>query len=178
MMVKRNHLRIVFVILVCLLMISCTKKKEAIAYHEGFVSLQKDIGIKVVALINTFNARNPDEIEKAYSTLLSSADAALDKAQATEQFEDDKGLKAAVVELLTFYQSAFKKEYREMLDIVKNTNITTQSDAARLREIENEINMKEKPLDDKVRKAQDDLADEYGFKVAHRDAETFFGTSK
>lgn len=79
-------------------------------------------------------------------------------------YEGDTKFRDAGIALYTFYGQISAMEYKEMIDILKKTDIQA-SDIERLTTLEKQITQREIPLDDEFQKAQAAFAKKYGFKL-------------
>lgn len=77
-------------------------------------------------------------------------------------YDGDTKFRDAGIALYTFYGQISAMEYKEMIDILRKTNIEA-SDIERLTNLEKQITEREIPLDDEFQKAQNAFAKKYGF---------------
>jgi hypothetical protein len=136
-------------------------KQQAIDYNNRIVDLQSKIVKGMLDFSSTFDSKDTALMEKKYGELQASIDAALKETRTLEPFDGSSEFRDTAIQLFEFYRDITKKEYREIVDIFKKSQIQ-QTDVDRIGKLNEDISKREKVLDDRFMAVQTSFAKKYG----------------
>jgi len=145
-----------------LFLASCRNtKQQAIDYNNKIVDLQSKIVKGMLDFSSTFDSKDTALMEKKYGELLAVIDTSIKETRAMEPFDGTSEFRDAAINLFTFYQDITKKEYKEIVEIFKKSQIQ-QADVDRIDKLNQDISKREKVLDDQFMVVQEGFAKKYG----------------
>lgn len=129
----------------------------AVAYNDRIISMQSRIVQSMIDFSKSFDTGDRSAMEKKHAQLLSTIQSAIKEAQAIEGFDGNTQFRDAAVEMFNFYDSIAKKEYKEIMDILKK-DTPEEADLTRINEIVTSISQREEQLDKKFQGIQQAFA--------------------
>jgi hypothetical protein len=129
----------------------------AVAYNDRIISLQSRIVKSMIDFSKSFDTDDKNAMEKKHAQLLSTIQSAIKEAQTIEGFDGNTQFRDAAVEMFKFYDSIAKKEYKEIMDILKKET-PEETDLTRINEIVTSISQREEQLDRKFQVIQQAFA--------------------
>ena len=129
--------------------------KSALEYNNYIIDRQKKIveGIKSYAdALQISTDAGDKELDKVIGVVSTS----LTDVQGMPAYNNDSAFRDAAIDLLAFYKKSFSRDFKEMLEIRKKIQDSTQTDndMQRFNEIKDNVSKTEGPLDEKMKEAQ------------------------
>jgi hypothetical protein len=137
---------------------------QAIEYNDRIVGLQTRVAKGMIDFSKSSETADGAQIEKKHAELVGTLEAVLKEAKTIEPFEDSTEFRDAAVEMFTFYDSIARKQYLEIMNILKKET-PEQADLDRIDEIVKSISLREDVLDKKFQGIQRAFAREHGIKL-------------
>ena len=133
-----------------------------IQYNDYIIGNQSKIIKKFITLSKTFNNHVPKEMDDELNSLQIQVDSAVTNISNLDGFKGNTEFKNAALMLFKFYQDAVKKEFKEMIDILKkNPDAMTSQDMQKMTDLNQSISSREKILDEAFGKAQNNFATQF-----------------
>ena len=163
-------MKYIYFLLFAVTIASCKyfNQDSAIKYNDNIVLLQDKIHIKMTALGNSFSTKDSVEINKNLQALKTTSDSAIAVVGGLSGIDGDTQLKDAALNLFKFYRKLADVEFAQEGAIFCKEEITAD-DMKVLNDIVESVTKEEKPLDDALGEAQNNLAKKYNFKLEHKD---------
>ena len=126
---------------------------RAIEYNDRIIGLQTRIVKGMIDFSKSFESADGAQMEKKHAELVATIEGVLKEAKTIGPFEDSTQFKDVAIEMFGFYDSIAKKEYLEIVNILKK-EAPAEEDLARINEIVNSISSRENMLDKKFQGIQ------------------------
>jgi hypothetical protein len=136
-------------------------KNNAVAYNEKIIGLQSKILKVMIDLSNTFESRDGAKMEQKRTQLLKTIQGALKQAEKIKPYKGDSTFRDAGIELFKFYEDITKKEYLQIINILKKEEITPE-DEQELQKVTEVIAKREEAYDRSFQGAQRAFASKHG----------------
>jgi hypothetical protein len=130
---------------------------KAVAYNDRIIALQTRIVQSMIDFSKSFDTSDKTQMDKHHARLLSTIQGVINEAKTIEPFDDNAQFRDAAVEMFHFYDSIAKKEYLEIVNILKKET-PEEADLARINEIVTSISTREEQLDRKFQGIQQAFA--------------------
>ncbi len=138
----------------------------AFKYNDRIVECQNKIIQKMFKLSDSFGRAQQTEMDAKLTELQEQIAESLALVSKMEDFKGSTRLRDAAIALIEFYQDIVLNEYREIVDILgKGSGNFTEYERDRMLQIQNSISEREKPLDNELQAAQQEMAQRYNFKI-------------
>jgi hypothetical protein len=137
---------------------------KAVAYNDRIIALQTRIVQSMIDFSKSFDTSDKAQMDKHHAQLLSTIDGVIKEASSIEPFGDNTQFRDAAIEMFHFYDSIAKKEYLEIVNILKKET-PEETDLARINEIVNSISQREEQLDRKFQGIQQAFARKHNIKL-------------
>jgi len=134
-------------------------KMTPIEYNDAIIGEQTKISKVMIDMANHFG----DDLSKSETLrqdLVKQCEASIKAVKELPEYKGNTKFRDAGAALFTFYKEISEKEYKEMIDILKKTQIEV-ADIERLTVLEKDIASRETPLDDAFQSAQQEFAKEH-----------------
>lgn len=136
-------------------------KDQAIDYNDKIIALQTRIIKSMIAFSKSFGTGDGKTMMKAHKEMVSTIETVLAETKKVGPFQGDSKLRDAAVELFKFYNSISRKEYLEIVNILKKGK-PGKKDMARMNQIVESITVRETALDKKFQGIQVAFTKKYG----------------
>ena len=149
-----------------LVLTACGQKKPAmtpIEYNDAIIDEQTDISRLMIEMANAFSS-DLMESEKYRIKLARQCEVSVDKIKKMPDYKGNTRFRDAGVALFSFYKNISEKEYMEMIAILQKEQID-ESDYEKLAQIEQQIGLREEPLDEEFQEAQQAFAKEHNLSL-------------
>lgn len=145
---------------------------NAVKYNDFIVSLQNDIGRRVIQFNDQVASENltKELIQPYLDSLVITTRTSKAALLILVPFEGETGIRDSAYDLFAFYESIFLNEYVQMIDMLVLMP-TGDLDMARFQEIMTSITEREKVLDEQFQKSQQAFADKYNFTLEANELE-------
>lgn len=137
---------------------------QAVNYNDRIIALQTRIVQGMIDFSKSFETTDKTKMDKKHTELVATIGGVIKEAQAIGPFDDSTQFRDAAVEMFNFYDSIAKKEYLEIVNILKKET-PEDADLARIDEIVNSISQREEELDRKFQGIQQAFARENNIKL-------------
>jgi len=135
-------------------------KMTPVEYNDAIINEQTKISKVMLDMAGAFGTDiNKAEIYR--KVLVKQCVLSIETTQKLPAYDGSTKFRDAGVALYTFYKSISEKEYKEMIDILRKGSEITEADITKLTSLEQEITVKETPLDDAFQAAQTEFAKKY-----------------
>ena len=143
---------------------------SGVDYNDYIVGLQNNIGKAIVEFNEVMGGEEVTKasIEPYYLSMKLAAQQAVIKTKALGPYKGNTELRNAAVNLFQFYVETFGNEYREMIDLVIEAEIT-EATLVRVNEILASVTEKEGGLDQAFQMAQGNFAKQFGFSLTENE---------
>lgn len=137
---------------------------QAVTYNDRIIGLQTRIVQSMIDFSKSFDTADKSLMDKKHAQLVSTIEGVIKEAQAIEGFDGSTEFRDAAVEMFKFYDAIAKKEYLEIVNILKK-DTPAQEDLTRINEIVNSISQREEQLDRKFQGIQRAFASKHNIKL-------------
>ncbi len=141
-------------------------------YNNRLIAIQNTVIQTLLDFTNTLQAIDKEDlsnsfkkVEKEYSNIKKVAGQAVKDIRKQKPYNNDDSFRKAMQDLIEFYQSIIKNEYREMINIIKKGDRMTQDDIRRLEELQASISERENVYDKRLDETQNAFAEKYGLQL-------------
>jgi hypothetical protein len=149
-----------------LALMACGQKKPAmtpIEYNDAIIGEQTNISRLMIEMANSFSS-DLSASETYRIKLANQCKESVDKIKKLPDYKGNTRFREAGVALFSFYKDISENEYKEMIAILRKEQID-QSDIDRLTQIEQQIGLREEPLDGEFQGAQQAFAKEHNLSL-------------
>lgn len=154
----------IFIGLFLLTTIHGFSQMTAIQYNNAVVDEQMNINKLMIAMADQFD-KDLNQSEKIRVQLVSQCETSIKKLKSLPAYEGNSTFKKAGIALFTLYKNISKKEYKEIVTVLKKDTDVTTADIERLGEIEKSITKREAVLDDNFQREQKAFAAKHNIKL-------------
>jgi hypothetical protein len=144
-----------------------------IEYNDFVVDHQNAIIRHMVQLTQAFDNGTEQEIRMQYKSLTARSDSSLHMISQLSDYEGDSVLKGAAVDLLKFYNQAFHKQYKDMIEIFLKGDAASDAEVETLNQHVIYIRNREDALNTKLNAAQTAFAKKFQFEFDDQTPENF-----
>ena len=137
---------------------------RAIDYNDKIIGLQSRIVKGMIDFSKSFENADGAQMEKKHAELVATIEGVVKEAQTIGPFEDSTQFRDAAIEMFGFYDSIAKKEYLEIVNILKK-EAPAEEDLTRINEIVNSISTREEMLDKKFQGIQRAFAGKHNIQL-------------
>jgi len=137
---------------------------QAVGYNDRIIALQTRIVQGMIDFSKSFDTADKAMMDKKHAQLVSTIEGVIKEAKTIEPFDDSTEFRDAAVEMFHFYDSIAKKEYLEIVNILKK-EVPEDTDLARINEIVESISRREEQLDAKFQGIQRAFAQKHNIKL-------------
>ena len=137
---------------------------NAVGYNDMIIALQTRIIKSMIDFSKSFDKADKTLMDKKHAELIATIEGVLKDAETIKPFRDNTEFRDAAMEMFKFYDSIAKKEYLEIMNILKQDKPEAK-DLARINEIVKSISDRETNLDAKFQKIQQAFARKHGIKL-------------
>ena len=137
---------------------------NAVDYNDMIIALQTRIIKSMIDFSKSFDSTDKTLMDKKHAELLATIEGVLKDAETIKSFRDSTEFRDAAMEMFKFYDSIAKKEYLEIMNILKRDKPEAK-DLARINEIVKSISDRETKLDSEFQKIQQAFARKHGIKL-------------
>jgi len=152
--------KILAALLSFILTFSAFAQKSAIELNDIIVDEQNKIGQRIIDF--NYAVEAGEDMNLPLQLILEQTKASISVVENLKHIEGSESLKKTALALFNFYKSIVAKEYREMVDIVKKTDVS-DADVTRLNEILADISAREEKIDADFAAQQEAFAQRNGF---------------
>jgi hypothetical protein len=141
-----------------LLFAACSNKSSAVAYNDTIVEEQNKIIEHILAMSNA--VYDPTTAEMHRQKIVEQCDISIAVVSAMDAFEGNTELRDAALALFKFYREIALQEFKQMLQILAQEEIT-EEDLQKLTDLDERISIRETPLDEAFHNAQSAFSNKY-----------------
>lgn len=141
-------------------------------YNDRLIDIQNRVIVDVLDFSKALNELDYNNLEQSfrildskYSILVKNTDKAVKQVKKEKSFKKDDKFRKSLEDLIVFYQSIFRTEYKEMISILKKGNSMTDGDINRLKEIQLSVQDREAVLNEKLQVTQREFASKNGLQL-------------
>lgn len=145
-------------------MVSCNKQ-SAVEYNNTITTEQSAIIKTILEFSQNAQNKNFDAAEKNRLTAVEQTKKSIAVIEKMGDFDGDSKLKTAALDLFKFYEQAFGKDYKELIELAKNGENTTMEQMTRMQEIVTGLTEKESSLDRNFQTVQKDFAAKHKIEI-------------
>lgn len=139
-------------------------KDDAIDYNNAIIDQQTKIIKGIINLGNSFESKDGELMEDRYNDVLSLIQTGISEVSKLGPFDGSTKFKEAALIQFSFYQSALKNEFREIINILKKEDIS-DNDVKRIQELATKVTEDEKQHDKAFKKAQLKFTKKYNIQL-------------
>ena len=139
----------------------------AVEYNDFIIGQQEKVIKAVLSMSEVMNAPkiNNDDLKASYDVFGKECKKALDTVKTMDEFNGNKAFRDESIKLFEFYYEIYQKDYKEIVEIlIKGENIS-DTDVARLKEIQESITKRENVRDGAFAEAQNKFATENNMQI-------------
>lgn len=137
---------------------------KAIDYNDKLIGLQTRVVKGMIDFSRSFETADRTQMDRKHAELVATIEGVLKEVKAMGPFEDSAEFRDAAVEMFDFYDSIARREYLEILNILKKET-PEETDLARIDEIVKSISSREEALDRKFQGIQQAFARKHDIKL-------------
>lgn len=149
--------------------------KDAIEYNDFVINEQNVIGSKILVLITIIQdpTATKEQANEALADAVRTSQKAVEGMGNVTPYEGGERFHKAATELFSFYNSMFRNEYKEVVDLVFSEEITAE-DEVRMGELVEIISNKEAGFDQEFSGAQNEFAQRHNFTLRKNELQDQF----
>ncbi len=132
-----------------------------IEYNNKIVEVQVELIEQFQELGRSLNSGNIEEINNNYQSSITKASESISQIENLDPIEEGEELKNAAINLFSFYSRILDTEYKQIVDTIN----AEQDPGDLINSLSENIAREEARYDVEFRRAQEELAEKYGFEL-------------
>jgi hypothetical protein len=141
--------------------------KTAIEYNNYIIAEQTKINGTMTLLSDAIQSGTNDDMDKALDAVNLQAKSSCAAIQKLDSYNKNEGFRNSAQKLFAFYSHISKKEFRQMIKILKKGDRISEKDIKHMNKINESITKKETLLYEAFTTAQETFAKENNFTIGN-----------